>query len=180
MNRLLTLAIALITLISCSTTDKAVREQQKQLDRRLDSIKAIAAADAIRNHNFIIAADRVTFKHGGTFSANPTINFISMQNDKGTIQLASPAMPPGPNGIGGFTLSGQVRNIHLSYDKKGNAMLTYVLSGMGLTADVTVRLPKGKTMATAVVDAGYSTAGMTVDGRLSPFDPSSVVKGRDF
>lgn len=180
-----TLFIALIAVSSalsnsCSSTDKALRQQQKALQTRVDSAQAVAAHRALADRNFLLPVDNLTFLHGGTFTVNSTICFLSMQGDKGVIQIASPVANPGPNGIGGFTLEGTVSNLRHNVSKKGDTVMSYRISGKGLTADVSISLPHGTTRASATVEPGYGPGAMRIDGRISPYEPNNVVSGTPF
>ncbi len=171
-------AIAIAIPACSSSKDAAATAREKAMNAKLDSLRAVEAMNAFKSGKFIIAVSRITFKHGGTFQPNPTLNFISCDAESGSIQLASPSAPgPGANGLGGITLDGSIRNASFKTDKKGNATYNYILSGMGLSAEVTVRLSKGATRATASVDASYSTDGMMVEGALSPLNGQQVVRG---
>ena len=111
------------------------------------------------------------------FNVNSNINYIYTQGTKGSVQLASPFASPGPNGVGGLTFTGGVRNFVLKKDKKGNATATYMVSGYGVTANISIKLRKGSCDAHVSVDASIGTMGMTVDGKLTRYDPTLIVKG---
>lgn len=173
---ILTLLCTLL-LGACSTQDKAVRDQQKALNARIDSIRAVEAMAAVDSGHFAVRFERLNFRHGGTFTVHSNINFAYVNGEKGAIQLASPAAPAGPNGIGGITLSGSVRNYTTTHNRKGDVTATYTLVGYGMTATVVLKMQKGSTDAHLQIDAGYSNAGMNADGKLSPYDPNGIVKG---
>lgn len=178
MNRIVFIIVAIAALLgSCSSADKETRQLRKAIAARQDSLRAVAAMESLKALDFAVAADRISFKHGGSFNVNSTINFIARKGDWGAVQIASSAGNPGPNGIGGITLEGAVRNTRLFTDEKGTTTLTYTLSDKGLSADIMVRLGKGQINAIATVDAAYSGAGMTIYGILSPYSAGRVVKG---
>lgn len=166
-----------IALMSCSSVNSVERQQKKQIEASIDSINAVYSHNALKNRKFVMSIGQIVFKHGGTTQVIGTTNFLSLDSLKAVIQISFPQVAPGLNGIGGVTVEGTARNIRYSVDKKGTATLMYVVSGKGVVADVTVRLPKGQTSATATVDAGYSTAGMTVFGNIVPLSNERVVKG---
>jgi len=166
--------------ISCSSTDKVLRQQQKALQTRVDSARAVAAHRALADRDFLLPVDNLTFMHGGSFTVNSTICFLSMQGDNGVIQIASPIANPGPNGIGGFTLEGTVSNLRHSVNKKGDTVMSYRVSGKGLSAEVSINLPGGTTRASATVEPGYGPGSMRVDGHISPYSNNTVVSGTPF
>lgn len=161
---------------SCKSTDNATKQAQKAMNHRVDSLRAIASAAAIANHDFVLAADQIIFKHGGTESVSPTVNFVMLQGETGTFQLSSPNYGPGFNGIGGVTLQGLARNIRFTESKK-ETCITFSISDKGLSADVVVHLPKGKYKGSANVDASFATAGLSMYGEVAPASTPIVVKG---
>lgn len=177
-NLILSLIIALCAgLVSCSSANSLERQQKKQIEASIDSINAVFVQNALKNKKFVMNVGQIVFKHGGTTQVNGVTNFIKLDSINAIIQISFPQVAPGFNGVGGVTVEGTARNIRYSVDKKGTATLMYVVSGKGVVADVAVRLPKGQTSATATVDAGYSTAGMTVYGTVVPLAREWVVKG---
>lgn len=168
---------SVIGVASCSTANEAQRQQRKAYAAMMDSINAVNAYKALADSRFVLPIDEMVFKHGGTVQTNPTINYLSLDSMNAVIQISFPQAAPGFNGIGGITVEGAPRNLRYSVDKKGTATLMYVVSGKGIVADVTVRLPEGQTKASASVDAGYSTAGVTVYGKIAPIANGWVVKG---
>ncbi len=172
--------VSCIGAVSCSTANEAQRRQKKEIAAKMDSINAERAYKALADKRFVLSIDEMVFKHGGTTQTNPTVNYLSLDSMNAVIQISFPQAAPGFNGLGGITVEGAPRNLRYSVDKKGTATLMYVVSGKGLVADVTVRLAKDKTKASASIDAGYSTAGVTVYGKISPLADGWVVKGSGF
>lgn len=173
------LLVSLLGITACSTANEAQRRQKKEVAAAMDSISAANAYKALADNRFVLSADEMMFKHGGSVQVNSTINYLSLDSLKAVIQISFPQSAPGFNGLGGVTLEGSPRNLRYSVDKKGTATLMYVVSGKGMVADVTIRLPKGQTKASATVDAGYSSAGVTIYGKITPLASSWVVKGNE-
>lgn len=169
--------ISLLITGACSTTDKALRQQEKQLREQADSLQAAAAMQALEKQQFMVLVDRISFRHGGTYPVQSNINYVYVNGDKGSVQLASPVAAPGPNGIGGLTFTGGVRNFKFRTDKKGNATATCMVSGYGRTANISIKLRKGDTRAHIDIDAGAGNMAMSADGTLTVYDPSLIVKG---
>lgn len=162
---------------SCSAQDKALRAQKKAEQAMLDSINSIRAFKAMEQKVFLVKFDRIAGRRGGNVSANNNLNFAYVNGTQGAIQVGSAFAPPGPNGVGGITLSGQVRNYEYSLDKKGNGIVSYMVAGQGMSASVRVKLPKNGTYAHVEIDANYGPGRIDADGTLLPYSATEVVKG---
>lgn len=161
---------------ACSTTDKALRQQEKELRAQVDSVRAVSAMQSLERQQFMVLVDRISFRHGGTYPVQSNINYLYINGDKGSVQLASPVAAPGPNGLGGLTFTGGVRNFKFRTDKKGNATATFLVSGYGTTANISLKLRKGDTQAHIDIE-GPANMAMSADGILKPYDPSEIVRG---
>ena len=144
---------------ACSTTDKALRQQEKELRAQVDSVRAVSAMQSLERQQFMVLVDRISFRHGGTYPVQSNINYLYINGDKGSVQLASPVAAPGPNGIGGLA-----------------STATFLVSGYGTTANISLKLRKGDTRAHIDIE-GPANMAMSADGILKPYDPSEIVRG---
>lgn len=99
------------------------REIEKRIEAIQDSIRSVEAFAALEQLDFVLEANRLSFKRGETAYVTSNTNFVSLSDDKAVIQIA-PFHGGGPNGVGGITLEGRASNIKLKTDKKGNVTLT--------------------------------------------------------
>ncbi|MGM9804230.1 MAG: DUF4251 domain-containing protein [Muribaculaceae bacterium] len=152
------------------------RDEEKRIEAIQDSIRAAAAYASLEQLDFVVEANRISFKRGETAYVTSMTNFVSLCDDKAVIQIA-PFHSGGPNGVGGITLEGRAYNIKLSTDKKGNVTLSMSVSGTGLSATVNVFLPQNGYMATVTVNPNFSSNRVTLYGVLVPSARSSVYKG---
>ncbi len=155
------------------------RAQEKRLAALQDSIRAAEAYAALERLDFVLEANRLSFKWGGTAYVTSTTNFISLSDDQATVQIA-PFYGGGPNGVGGITLDGRASNIRLKTDKKGNVTFTMSVFGTGISATIEISLPKNGYMASATVSSNIYSGRITLYGDLLPTEESSVFKGRAF
>ena len=153
------------------------REVEKRIEAIQDSIRSVEAFTALEQLDFVLEANRLSFKHGETAFVTSNTNFVSLSDDKAVIQVA-PFNGGGPNGVGGITLEGRASNIKLKTDKKGNVTLTMSVSGTGLSATVDISLPKNGYMASVTVNPNFHSNRVTLYGILLPTDKSDVYKGR--
>ena len=153
------------------------REVEKRIEAIQDSIRSVEAFAALEQLDFMLEANRLSFKRGETAYVTSNTNFVSLSDDKAVIQIA-PFYGGGPNGVGGITLEGRASNIKLKTDKKGNVILTMSVSGTGLSAMVDISLPKNSYMASVTVNPNFHSNRVTLYGVLLPSGKSDVFKGR--
>ncbi len=182
LNVLLMFAVAVGAQTERRIYTKAEQEyaQRRQMEKRLeaiqDSIRAVEAFTALEQLDFVLEANRLSFKRGETASVTSYTNFVSLSDDKAVIQIA-PFNGGGPNGVGGITLEGRASNIKLKTDKKGNVLFTMSVTGNGLSATVNISLPKNSYMATVMVNPNFHSNRVTLYGTLVPANKSDAFKG---
>ena len=155
------------------------RALRKAEAARQDSIAYEIALQAIKDQNFVMEADKVTFKRGQTAYLSSLTNFISLHNGRATVQLAfTQALRSGPNGMGGITVEGHPSGVELKTDKKGNPIFSMNVSGNGISAQITVSMFKGSNKAVVRVVPNFNSNVITLNGYVVPWDDSSVFKGR--
>lgn len=155
------------------------RAQEKRLAAIQDSIRAAEAYASLERLGFVLEANRLSFKRGGTAYVTSNTNFISLSDDQATVQIA-PFYGGGPNGVGGITLDGRASNIKLKTDKKGNITFSMSVFGTGISATIEISLPKNGYMASATVSSNVYSGRITLYGELVPLEESTVFKGRAF
>lgn len=155
------------------------RAREKRIEAIRDSMRAVEAFNALQRYDFVIEADRLSFKYGETAYVTSSTNFISLKGDRAVIQIA-PFHGGGPNGVGGITLEGRATNVKFKIDKKGNSTLTMNVSGAVISATVSITLPKNGYMATAIVNSNFRSNRVTLYGTLLPTSKSDIFKGRSF
>ncbi|MGN0230225.1 MAG: DUF4251 domain-containing protein [Muribaculaceae bacterium] len=140
-------AVVAVAQTECRIYNKAEQEcaQKRKIEKRLealqDSIRYTEALTALEQLDFVLEANRLSFKHGETAYVTSNTNFVSLADDKVIIQIA-PFNGGGPNGVGGITLEGNATNIKLKTDKKGNISFSMNVSGSGLSATIDLSLPR--------------------------------------
>ena len=150
-------------------SDKETRKARKEAEKAKKEAEEMAlfaeAFKALNDGYFVLEADRVEFRRGTNVYVSPNTNFISMVDEKATIQLNSTgAAFSGPNGIGGITVDGNVSNISLKQDRKGNITYNMMVQGVGVSATVTIRMSKGSNFCTAMVSPNFNGNRMNFTG----------------
>ena len=81
-------------------------KQEHKLNELADSLASIQAIAAMRNQDFVLLIDNVTFNNGNTVFVNSSVNFLSVKGDRAVVQISPSNFAPGPNGLGGVTVDG--------------------------------------------------------------------------
>lgn len=152
------------------------RKVRKQLEAIQDSLDYAAAVKALQERNFVMSADQLVFKHGETAFVTSATNFVSLTGDDAVVQIA-PFNSGGPNSVGGITVEGKASSVKVDRDKRGTLLFSMNVSGLGISAMVTISLPEGSNRASLLVESMYRSGRITLNGRLLPYDRRSVVQG---
>lgn len=162
--------------------EKEAKKAEKEAKKAAEAAEQMAlfeqAVQAMKDRDFVLEADRVEFKRGSFVYVTPSTNFVSMKDNKATIQLAFNTAASGPNGIGGITVDGTASNVEFKTDKKGNVTLNMMVQGVAVSASVTIRMVKGTNKCTATVSPNFNSNRVSFTGYLYPSDQSNVFKGR--
>ena len=153
-----------------------IKEDHK-LNELADSIASIQAMAAIRNKDFVLQADNVTFRSGNTVFVNSSTNFISVKGNRAVVQISPSNFASGPNGLGGVTVDGVISNYQISTDKKGRVNLTYNVSGIGISAQIEVYIVPGSTYAQATVYPNFNSNTLWISGTVVPYENANVMEG---
>ncbi len=99
------LSLALVAILaSCGTQRPATPEQIAMHDR---------AVELLRNQVLLLKAEYLTVQNRSIPGAIDNTNFIAVLGDKAVVQV-SPGMSGGPNGLGGFTVTGTITGYQLT------------------------------------------------------------------
>ncbi len=153
------------------------KEKEKQLQNVMDSVLYHNAVVSLFDSTFVIKADQVMFRRGVTAYVDQTTNFISMNKNKATVQIAFNTIFAGPNGIGGVTVEGIPSNVSIKEDKKGAMTMTMSVMGVGISAQVSVTLWPGSNKAMATVVPNFNSRTITLYGNLYPISQTHIFQG---
>ena len=153
-----------------------IKEDHK-LNELADSLASIQAIAAIRNKDFVLQVDNVTFRSGNTVFVNSSTNFISVKGNRAVVQISPSNFAAGPNGVGGVTVDGGISNYQITTDRKGRVNLTYNVSGIGISAQVEVYIVPGSTYAQATIYPNFNSNTVWLQGNVVPYENSNVIQG---
>ena len=154
------------------------KAEKRALQERIDSLQHAEAIQALNEHAFTLEADKVVFKYGQTAYVTPNTNFVSVQDDRATVQVAFNIPVSGLNGLGGITVEGQFSKYDLKTGKRGNTILSINVMGTGISARVDITLYADSNEATVNILPNFSSNRLTLNGVILPLHKSQVFKGR--
>lgn len=152
------------------------RNARRAIAAKEDSLRSAVALNALTNMDFVLEADRLVLKRGENVIVQSEINFVSVKGDKAVIQVA-PFSGPGANGVGGVTVEGNISDVELKTDRRGNTTLSMYVSGSVAACHLIVNLPKGGLTATARIDPTFSSNDITLVGGIVPTEQSRIYQG---
>lgn len=157
---------------------KAQREAQKAREKAENERSYAIAVQALKEGKFVLEADQLVFKRGRSAFVSSTTNFVMMDGERASVQVASNSAIAGPNGIGGITVDGNRKELKITTDKKGNVNCSFSVQGIGISAQVYITLTNGGNNASARISPNFNSNNLTLNGVLVPLSQSSVYKGR--
>ncbi len=192
------IALAALVLVSMVTTTVYAQESraERRADRKAerdaerarlkaeqqaaDVVSYDEAVAALKSKQFVIEANQVMFRNGQTAFVTSNTNFVLVNQQRGTVQVAFNTVYPGPNGIGGVTVDGTVSDIQITTDKRGNVNCNFSIQGIGISAQIFITLTDGGNNATATISPNFNSNTMTISGNLLPLSQSNIFKGRSW
>lgn len=157
---------------------KAQREAQKAREKAENERNYAIAVQALKEGKFVLEADQLVFKRGRSAFVSSTTNFVMMDGEHASVQIAANSALAGPNGIGGITVDGSRKGMKITTDKKGNVNCSFSVQGIGISAQVHITLTNGGNNASARISPNFNSNTLTLNGALVPLSQSNVYKGR--
>lgn len=157
---------------------KAQREAQKAREKAENERNYAIAVQALKEGKFVLEADQLVFKRGRSAFVSSTTNFVLMDGEHASVQIAANNALAGPNGIGGITVDGSRKEMKITTDKKGNVNCSFSVQGIGISAQVYTTLTNGGNNASARISPNFNSNTLTLNGVLVPLSQSNVYKGR--
>ena len=156
---------------------RARSEQRRELNALADSIAGVQAAAAVKNRDFVLEADQVTFKNGNTVFVNSSTTFISVKGNRAVVQISPSNFAAGPNGVGGVTVDGSISGMQVMVDKKGRTTLSFNVMGIGINAQIEVYMTPGTNRASATIYPNFNSNTVWIEGDIVPYENSDIFEG---
>ena len=156
---------------------KARSQQRREINELTDSIAAVQAAAALKNQDFVLEADQVTFKNGNTVFVNSSTTFVSVKGNRAVVQISPSNFASGPNGVGGVTVDGSISGMQRMVDKKGNTTISFNVMGIGINAQIEIYMTPGTNRASATIYPNFNSNTVWIEGEIVPYSNSDVFEG---
>ena len=169
-----------LTVVTPAAPSKETKAQRKahgkEMREKVDILAHQKAIQAMEQGYFVVMADRVS--HGATgytvSGLSNNANFLLRQGDGGIFQVAYMDGGMGQNGLGGFTLHGDVTGAKMKQNKDGGVTLSYSMVGRQMNAYVTINLYKDSDRVVVTVSPTMGRSNITLYGRLVPYRNNQI------
>ncbi len=156
---------------------KAAREIRKAEEAKWQKEQFAIAKQALLDGSFVIEADQLIYPRGEVENVSSITNFISMKDDKVSVQIAVMNHMPGYNGLGGLTVDGTPSKIETKTLKNGIFLYKFSVSGVAISANIEIQLNGDGNNVSATILPNFSNRKLTMRGRLVLPENSKVFKG---
>ncbi len=151
--------------------------ENRQIRTLTDSLASVQARAALKNQDFVLEANSVQFRNGGTVLVNSNTNFISVKGNRAVVQISPSNFSSGPNGVGGVTVDGIISGQEIRTDKKGRITYSMNVTGIGINAQVEIYMIPGSNSAAATVYPNFNSNTVWLHGNIVPYESSNVIEG---
>lgn len=154
-------------------------EAEKALEAQQDSIAFGKALVALKEGSFVLEADNIMFPNGIIRYVTSSTNYVEVQDGQGIVQTAFSnfSYNPGPNGLGGVTVQGNISEPEIKTDKHGNVFYNFSISGIAISATISITLTGGTNEASAYISPNFNNNNITMTGHIVPYEESAVFQG---
>ena len=156
---------------------RARSQEDREIRELTDSIAGVQAMAALRNQDFVLEANTVSFRNGAMVLVNSTTNFISVKGSRAVVQISPSDFTSGPNGVGGVTVDGMMSGPEYRVDKKGNVTYSFSVMGIGINAQVEIYMSQGSNSASATIYPNFNSNTVWLQGNIVPYANSGVIEG---
>lgn len=154
-------------------------EAEKALEAQQDSIAFEKALVALKEGTFVLEADNIMFPNGIIRYVTSSTNYVEVQDGQGIVQTAFSNFTynPGPNGLGGVTVQGNISEPEIKTDKHGNVFYNFSITGISIPATISITLTGGTNEASAYISPNFNNNNITMTGHIVPYEESVVFQG---
>ena len=156
---------------------RARSENERKLNELADSLAGVQAVAAVRNQDFVLEAQSVQFRTGATVFVNSSTNFVSVKGNRAVVQISPSNFASGPNGVGGVTVDGTISGQEYKVDKRGNAVYSFSVMGIGINAQIEIYLTPGTNQASATIYPNFNSNTVWIQGNIVPYQNSNIIEG---
>ena len=156
---------------------KARRQAHEKFMEQQNQLAFEQAVQALKEQSFVVEVDQLIFPRGMTKFVSSMTNFVSVNDGDAVLQITTSNFNPGPNGIGGVTVDGNISGMKTETDKDGNIHCSFGIQGVGISAEVFVTLYYGSNEANVTVSPNFNSNTLSMSGEMVSIDDSTIFKG---
>jgi hypothetical protein len=157
---------------------KKLTKEQKAAQKKFNAdAKAKIVEWMAKNQQFVMESNYVNATGGTRISVNPTTNYIEVDSTRITVQVSSISGIGGQNGIGGFTMDGDVNSYKwrtFGKNKDGYNIDMIVMSQQGTFEVFMSIFPDGNAEASV---GGNRVGKINFTGFMLPINKAKTIKG---
>jgi uncharacterized protein YdeI (BOF family) len=161
-----------------SKTTKKLTKQQKNEQRKIEAEETAKMVDwMVQNKKFVLEANTISNQTGERYQVSSRINFIAIDSNKITIQLASMSGIGGYNGMGGITTDGTISLFRITkLGKKSNGYTIQVICMTAIGSYDIFFSVSPNSNADATIGGNWGGK-LNYHGFLIPLEKSKIFKG---
>jgi hypothetical protein len=163
--------------VDSKTTKKLTRDQKKEQKKLEEDATARIVDYMVNHHQFVLEANYLSNQRGERAVVSSNINFIAIDSNRITIQLATISGTGGSNGMGGVTADGTITKYEIKKTGKSDDIYyiqVYTMTHFGSYDILFTISPNGNADATI---GGSWSGKLNYHGTLVPLSKSRVFKG---
>lgn len=159
-------------------TTKKLTKQQKNEQKKIEAEETAKMVDwMVTNRKFVLEANTISNQYGERYQVSSRINFIAIDSNKITIQLASMSGIGGYNGMGGITTDGTISLFKISkLGKKSNGYTIQILCMTAIGSYDIFFSVSPNSNADATIGGNWGGK-LNYHGYLIPLGKSKIFKG---
>lgn len=165
-----------VSLTQAQETRKERKEREKQEQREIYAQNLSTYGEWVENREFVVLINNITGRNGSVINLHSTVNFIEVNGEEITIQTSHPATT-GLNGLGGTTTKGQISNIKVHENDRGELVSMMINFSTPLLGPANLNIHvNGDGYTTAYLRGNWGRM-VTFRGEFSHLDQSNTFEG---
>jgi hypothetical protein len=159
-------------------TTKKLTKAQKAEQKRIEAEETAKLVDwMVNNRKFVLEANQISNQTGERIQVSSRINFIAIDSNRITIQLANMSGVGGYNGMGGITADGTISQFKVGkIGKKNNGYTIQVLAMTSIGSYDIFFSVSPNSYADATIGGNWNGK-LNYHGFLIPLQKSKIFKG---
>jgi hypothetical protein len=168
MKTILSVLLAFVVTASLAQTKKELKEQKRLEDKAIN-------LELINNKTWVLEVNMVYDKQMNPYNLSPVTNFIMVEGDELTVQMAFQGVS-GWNGIGGITMDGTMSKYEIKENKEAKPVDLTIFALGSAMGNVTLFVSIDSYKQGRVTYTDVKGTRLTFNGQFFSYDDSRVYK----